>query len=64
MNQLAEAVEALQEQLGLPVRLRDLGLGITDIATIVDNGFRPDRMNNNPRGVTPAVLRRLLEEIL
>ena len=64
MNQLAEAVEALQEQLGLPVRLRDLGLGITDIATIVDNGFRPDRMNNNPRDVTPAVLRRLLEEIL
>ena len=64
MNQLAEAVETLQEQLDLPVRLRDLGLRISDITTIVDNGFRPDRMSNNPREVTPAVLHRLLEEIL
>jgi hypothetical protein len=39
-------------------------LGIADITTIVDNGFRPDRMSNNPREVTPAVLYRLLEEIL
>jgi alcohol dehydrogenase len=64
MDQLAEAVEELQEQLDLPIRLRDLGLSITDIATIVDNGFRPDRMNNNPREVTPEVLHCLLEEIL
>ena len=64
MNQLAEAVERLQEQLDLPVRLRDLGLRRPDITTIVDNGFRPDRMSNNPRQINAAELTALLEVIL
>ena len=64
MNQLAEAVERLQQQLDLPIRLRDLGLRRADITTIVDNGFRPDRMNNNPRRVSAAELTALLETIL
>ena len=64
MNQLAEAVEDLQQELDLPVRLRDLGLRITDIATIVDNGFRPDRMSNNPRKITASELSALLASIL
>lgn len=64
MNRLAEAVEHLQEQLDLPVRLRDLGLGKHHIATIVENGFRPDRMSNNPRQITAGELGALLETIL
>ena len=64
MNQLAEAVEHLQERLDLPIRLRDLGLRRADITTIVENGFRPDRMNNNPRRVSAAELTALLETIL
>ena len=35
----------------------ELGLGETDIKIIVDNGFRPDRMANNPREVTMHSLR-------
>ena len=64
MNQLAEAVEDLQEQLDPLVRSRDLRLTLTNIATTIENGFRPDHMNNKPREVTPAMLSRLLKEIL
>ena len=64
MDQLAEAVAHLQEQLDLPVRLRDLGLTRNHIATIVENGFRPDRMSNNPREITASDLTALLETIL
>ena len=63
MHQFAEAVEYLQEELDLPVRLGDLGLSRTHIATIVDNGFRPDRMNNNPRKITSDELAALIESI-
>jgi alcohol dehydrogenase class IV len=64
MEQLAEAVGDLQQQMDLPVRLRDLGLRKAHIATIVDNGFRPDRMNNNPRQISAEQLSSLLETIL
>ena len=52
MNELADAVECLKEKLQLPVRLRDLGIRQATLSTIVANGFRPDRINNNPRGIT------------
>jgi len=64
MNQLAEAVEHLKKELDLPVRLRDLGLKRAHITTIVENGFRPDRMSNNPRQVMAAELTAMLETIL
>lgn len=64
MNDLAEAIEHLKKLLDMPSRLRDLGLKKADIATIVDNGFRPDRMNNNPRLISTAELTALLITIL
>lgn len=64
MDHLADQIGHLQHQLGLPVKLGELGLGKADIPTIVENGFRPDRMNNNPRNVTAATLTHMLEGIL
>ena len=64
MNDLAETVEHLQNKLELPVRLRDLGLTKNHISKIVENGFRPDRMGNNPREIAAVDLTALLEEIL
>jgi alcohol dehydrogenase class IV len=64
MPQLASTVESMKERIGLPSRLGELGITGKDIETIVGSGFRPDRMSNNPRNVTPEVLHRLLEEIL
>lgn len=64
MNELADAVECLKEKLQLPVRLRDLGIRQGDLSTIVANGFRPDRINNNPRAITSLDFKRMLKEIL
>ena len=64
MNELADAVECLKEKLHLPVRLRDLGIRQADLSTIVANGFRPDRINNNPRAITASDFKRMLKEIL
>ena len=64
MGQLADTVEDLKDQINLPRRLSDLGLSKTDLPTIIDNGFRPDRMSNNPRDVSAAELGVILETIL
>jgi len=64
MNELADAVECLKEKLRLPVRLRDLGIRPADLSTIIANGFRPDRINNNPRTITSSDFERMLKEIL
>ena len=64
MNALADTVERLNERLGLPVRLRDLGIQKSALPNIVANGFRPDRINNNPRQITASDFDRMLEEIL
>ena len=64
MNELADAVECLKEKLQLPVRLRDLGIRQAALSTIVANGFRPDRINNNPRAIKSSDFKRMLEEIL
>ena len=64
MNALAHTVERLNERLGLPVRLRDLGIQKSALPNIVANGFRPDRINNNPRQITASDFDRMLEEIL
>lgn len=64
MNELADAVECLMEKLQLPSRLRDLGIRSAHLSNIVANGFRPDRINNNPRAITSADFKRMLKAIL
>lgn len=64
MNELAHVVECLNERIKLPVCLRDLGIRQANLATIVSNGTRPDRINNNPREITPSDIKNMLEEIL
>ena len=64
MADLSEAIEELRERLQMPKRLRDVGLVQKDIATIVEHGFRPDRVGNNPRDVTSESLTELLEGVL
>jgi alcohol dehydrogenase class IV len=61
---LAEAIEDLKDETGLPNRLRDLDLGPEQVKVIVENGFRPDRMNNNPREITVSDLTELLTALI
>ncbi|MEK7172667.1 MAG: iron-containing alcohol dehydrogenase [Patescibacteria group bacterium] len=54
-------IKNLMRSIGLEVSLA--GAGITDIEVIVEHGFTPDRVANNPRLVTRENLRKLLENI-
>ena len=64
MNNLADAVENVQGRLGLPRRLGEVGIGQGNVSTIVANGFRPDRMSNNPREISAADLTKILEQLV
>lgn len=64
MYELAGLVERLQNDLKLPTTLGEVGIGTSEITKIVDNGFRPDRMANNPRKLTAEDLTNLLEALL
>lgn len=55
---------ALVASTGLPTRLSELGLQAGDIARVVDQGFNPDRVTNNPRRLTRQALEAILEGIL
>lgn len=49
--------------IGLETALSGLGIGKEGIKLIWEEGFTPDRMNNNPRRVTREDLRKILENI-
>ena len=59
-----EKTSQLMQNIGLKTRLKDLGItSQADIDLIIKNGFKPDRVKNNPRKLTEHQLRRILEDI-
>lgn len=64
MGHVAELVELLQSKLKLPGRLSDVGISSEGISKIVDNGYRPDRMANNPKVICADQLTTMLEAII
>lgn len=59
----AAAVERLMADVGLEPRLSRLGVDRPGLDALVARGFRPDRVHNNPRAVTPDDLRGILEGV-
>ena len=54
---VCEQENQLMEDLGLETNFKNLGIQTEqDITQIVDNGFNPQRINNNPRRVTREAL--------
>ena len=49
------------EKVNAPLTLTEAG--IDNIEVILNEGFSPERMNNNPRKVTIKDLRGILEKI-
>ena len=47
--------------INAPLTLHEAG--IDDIEIILNEGFSPERMNNNPRKVTRESLQEILEKI-
>lgn len=56
----AGKVDDLMKRVGLQMKLSELGIQKEGIDLIVRDGFRPDRIKNNPREVTPEALRTML----
>ena len=59
-----ERFENLMKRLGVETRLSKLNISKYGLDLIIEKGFTPDRMNNNPRKVTKEDLRIILVEIL
>jgi phosphonate metabolism-associated iron-containing alcohol dehydrogenase len=59
----AERLRALAHQIGLPVTLAEAGIPREGIDVILDEGFHPERVVNNPRQLTRKDLREILERI-
>ena len=63
-NEAKELITQLMEDIGLETKLKNLGIKTEeDINLIIKNGFNPDRVKNNPRKLTEAELRKILEDI-
>lgn len=62
---LADYLGGLAGELGLPTRLRDLGIGESDIEPLVVDAMRQTRLlGNNPRVLGEADVRAIYREIL
>jgi alcohol dehydrogenase class IV len=62
---LADYLGRLAGELGLPTRLRDLGITESDIEPLVVDAMRQTRLlGNNPRSVSEADVRSIYREIL
>jgi alcohol dehydrogenase len=56
-------IKAIMSDLGVKTRLRDHGLSREDLNAVLERGFTPERMGNNPREVSRKDLSGILERI-
>lgn len=60
---MADQVDRLMERVGLQRKLSSLGIQREGLELIIRDGFRPDRIKNNPREVTQEAVRDILNQI-
>jgi alcohol dehydrogenase len=59
----ANLIDHLMNEVQLERTLTKVGIDQTGINTVVEHGFRTDRVKNNPRDLTPDELRELLMKL-
>jgi len=62
-EQANERITALVSTIRCPIRLRDVGVGGQREITFLVDQVNTQRLANNPRQITPATLRNLLERL-
>ena len=60
---MAQSIETLMDQAMLKRSLSAVGIDEAGQAVIVRDGFRPDRVKNNPRPLTRENLQEILNKI-
>jgi len=63
-SDLPSLIEHLNSEIGLPSRLRDLGVVDGDVAPLADFALQDHSSASNPRPVTAAVCKQVYEEAL
>lgn len=64
-SEAARLFGSLMDEIGLTREFPALGIRTqADIDTIVEHGFNPQRVNNNPRRLTAEALREILAKVL
>lgn len=63
-NEAARTFTDLMESLGVETTLRGLGIDRQGKRQIIEHGFKPNRMDNNPRRVEEADLEQLLDTLV
>ncbi len=58
-----EILKNLMKKINVETKLSKLNIDQKGIKLIIEKGFTPNRMNNNPRKVTKESLRKMLERI-
>ncbi len=61
VDRLYKGIKGLMKDINAPLTLGEIG--ISDFDIIMEEGFTPKRMNNNPRLVTKESLKEILEKI-
>ena len=52
----------MMKNIGLPIRLRDIGVKKTDFDFIIEKGFIPFRMADNPRQISKKDINKIVIE--
>jgi alcohol dehydrogenase len=66
VKNVGEAVRKVRDlmiSIGLKVKLSEFGLSKKDLAVVIEKGFTPERMINNPRRVTRQAMQKILRRI-
>ncbi len=63
VDQLRHKLDQLARSAHLPISLKEAGIPREGIQIIIDGGFHPERVKNNPRQLTKTHLRKILESI-
>lgn len=63
INELKRKLDELVKKVYLPTFLKEAGIPKEGIEVILDEGFHPERVANNPRELTKTELKQILEGI-
>ena len=63
VNEMKHGLDELAKEVHIPISLKEAGIPKEGIEVILEEGFHPERVTNNPRELTKTKLKNILEGI-